>query len=115
MHAQGSSSCSPDSSFVWKFMWQLKVPRTVQLFLWRGCNDILPTKEKLFKRKIIDDPLCPLCGKEPETSGHFFWRCEASLMIWAECNRRLQKSTIAEGDFLSIFLHLISRLEPQDM
>jgi hypothetical protein len=62
MHAQGSSSCSPDSSFVWKFMWQLKVPRTVQLFLWRGCNDILPTKEKLFKRKIIDDLLCPLCG-----------------------------------------------------
>lgn len=106
-HAQGSSSRSPYSSSVWKFIWQLKVPRAVQLFLWRGW--------KLFKRKIVDDPLCPLCGKEPETSEHFLWRCEASSVIWAECNRRLQKSTIKEGDFLSIFEPLTSRLEPQAM
>jgi hypothetical protein len=50
-----------------------------------------------------------------ETSGHFLWSCEASSAIWAACNRRLQKSTIKDGDFLRILEHLITRLEPQDM
>jgi hypothetical protein len=36
--------------------------------MWRACQNILPTKDNLVKRKIIQDPLCPICGLEPETS-----------------------------------------------
>jgi hypothetical protein len=62
-----SSSISPHQSPVWKKIWKLNVPRVVLLFLWRACNDILPTKEKLM-RKIVTDPSCPLCGRVVETT-----------------------------------------------
>ena len=38
--------------------------------MWRACQNILPTKDNLVKRKIIQDPLYPICGLEPETSFH---------------------------------------------
>jgi hypothetical protein len=44
---KGCASVTPSTRSSWKLIWQLKIPRTVQLFLWRVCNDILPTKGKL--------------------------------------------------------------------
>jgi hypothetical protein len=67
---QGCTSSFSSSRDRWKLLWQLKIPRSVQLFLWRVCNDILPTKEKLWKRRIVDNPLCPFCGIEVESSIH---------------------------------------------
>jgi hypothetical protein len=31
----------------------------VSLFLWQACNNVLPTKENLFKKKITSDPSVP--------------------------------------------------------
>jgi len=45
--SMGSSSLSASANPFWKVIWKLKVPRAVQVFLWRGCNNILPTKEKI--------------------------------------------------------------------
>ena len=51
-------------------IWRIKCTRVVKTFLWQACNNILPTKELLFKRHISDDPLCPLCGLVTETTAH---------------------------------------------
>jgi hypothetical protein len=83
--------------------------------LWHACNEILPTKEKLFSRSIVTDPLCQLCGQEAETSSHVIWQCPASTDVWAECNRRNQKTVIVDVSFLAIFEHLQSRLETEEM
>jgi hypothetical protein len=95
----------------WKFIWKLRVPCAVQLFLWWGCNNILPTKDKLFHRKVVPDPFCPLCGVEVETAGHFLWRCGWLTGVWTECTRSTQKSVISDSDFLTIFHHFSTRLE----
>jgi len=92
--SMGSGSRSVTDNPFWKVIWKLRVPRAVQLFLWRGCNNILPTKEKLFQRKIVTEPFCPQCGVEVETVGHFLWRCASSTAVWAEWSRSLQKSVI---------------------
>lgn len=76
---------------VWKTIWKLQVPRAVQLFLWRACNEIPPTKEKLYGRKIVSDPICHMCGLEAETSGHLLWWCGASIAVWARSSRQIQK------------------------
>lgn len=34
---------------------------------WKACHDLLPTRQNLAKRKIIDSPLCPICEREAET------------------------------------------------
>jgi hypothetical protein len=53
---------------LWNKIWRSNVPRVVKLFLWQACNNVLPPKENLFKRKITSDPLCPVCLLEVETA-----------------------------------------------
>jgi hypothetical protein len=38
-----------------------------------------------------------------------------STAVWAECNRRIQKSVLEEGDFLTIFEQLSNRMEAGDL
>jgi hypothetical protein len=111
----GSGSRSMSDNPFWKLIWRLRVPRAVLLFPWRGCNNILPIKEKLFQCKIVSEPFCPQCGVEVETACHFLWRCASSTVVWAECSRSLQKSIISKGDFLSIFHHISTRVEVEDL
>ena len=69
-------------SEVWKMIWRLSVPNVEKVFLWGACHDILPTRENLRKRKIVEDPLCPICGLEPETTCHVLWECPAARDVW---------------------------------
>jgi hypothetical protein len=100
---QGCTSSFSSSRDLWKLLWQLKIPRSVQLFLWRVCNDILPTKEKLWKRRIVDNPFCPLCGIEVESSIHAVWLCGAAKSVWSECSPRIHKCVSDATDFLALF------------
>jgi hypothetical protein len=97
---QGCCSSNPDIHPVWKIIWKLRIPRAILLFLWHGCNDILPTREKLYHRKVVSDPFCQQCGVEVETSGHVLWQCRAASAIWACGPRVVQKCVMAKCDFL---------------
>jgi hypothetical protein len=50
----------------------------VKMFLWKACSNILPTKEKLFERRITDDPLC---GLATESVGCIICSCQATPNI----------------------------------
>jgi ribonuclease HI len=113
--ACGSCSSGPASHPMWKTIWKLGVPKSTQLFLWRGCNDILPSREKLYHRKVVPDPLCQLCGVEVETSGHLLWQCKVVSAIWALAPRKIQKCVIPDGDFLSILQYISSRVDLTDL
>jgi hypothetical protein len=78
----GSSSDSGIHSPLWNSLWQLQIPRTAILFLWRACNKILPIKVNLCWRRVVEDPFCPMCGLEAETTVHAIWNCTAAHAIW---------------------------------
>jgi hypothetical protein len=42
----------------------------VKIFLWKACDNILPTKENLFKKGIVLDLKCPICYLEAEDLMH---------------------------------------------
>jgi hypothetical protein len=67
---------------IWKELWNLKIPGKVKLFAWRSCQNLLPTRDDLFKRKVIQDPSCPSCGLEVETVIHSLWSCPAAEDVW---------------------------------
>ena len=77
-----SSSVSVPSKNFWSNLWKLKVPGKVKSLLWRACMDSLRTKSNLCKRKIVGDPTCSLCLKEPETILHALWGCEKIQAVW---------------------------------
>jgi hypothetical protein len=70
-------------------------------FIWRACHEILPTRANLYKRKIIDDPKCPMCGREEETTFHALWSCPA-MDVWGAGPRVFQKSCFLGPVFLQV-------------
>lgn len=107
-------SGSDNMTFLWKRIWRISGPRVILLFLWQACNNILPTNENLFKRRITTDPLCPVCRLEVETAGHVPWSCPAARDVWLEGNVRLQKSCSDEDVFSNILQKLSERLMEED-
>lgn len=70
---EASGSSRQGMADLWSRIWKLKVLGKIIHFLWRACADCLPTKVKRMKRKIVDDPLCQLCGSLPENTKHALW------------------------------------------
>lgn len=100
---EGSRSNPQVMEAIWKNIWNVKGSRVVKMFLCQACNDILPTKERLFKRHITLDPLCSICGLETETLRHILWSCPFAKDVWLEYDPQIQKSTSDVNDFILIF------------
>jgi hypothetical protein len=49
---EGECSTVGNKERMWKALWKLNCPRVVHLFLWKACNNILPTKANLSKREL---------------------------------------------------------------
>jgi ribonuclease HI len=73
-----------------------------KVWFWKACQDILPTRDNLFRRKVVDDPNCPICGREMETIYHTLWQCPSAQDIWSGSCSKIQKSSFHNSDFLRV-------------
>jgi hypothetical protein len=87
---------------VWKQIWGLKIPNAEKNFLWRACHESLPTRQNLYRRKIVEDSSCPICGLEEETASHIIWQCSSARNVWCVGPNELQKSTGEGSEFLQV-------------
>ncbi|KAJ1427655.1 Reverse transcriptase zinc-binding domain [Sesbania bispinosa] len=71
---------------IWKWIWRVKCPQKIKLFLWRACTSSLPVLFNLHRRSITELPDCPICGLEPETTEHAFFNCTWVPPIWFGSN-----------------------------
>lgn len=55
---------------VWTTLWAMELPHAVKIFVWRACQNILPTRMNLYRHKIIEEAKCPCCEVEDETLIH---------------------------------------------
>jgi hypothetical protein len=100
---EASSSFKERCSEVWSKIWSLQLPGVEKKFLWKACKEILPTRANLFKRKVVDNPLCPICSREPESVLHILWSCDSARDAWCVSSRRLQKkSSMTFGNFFQV-------------
>ena len=104
----GGSSGGQKSSF-WKSIWQLQIPNTEKLFLWRACSEILPTRDNLCKRRVLSDPSCPICEREPETTMHALWQCPSARDVWSAGGKLFQKSSFDEPKFSHVVKRMLCR------
>ncbi|KAL6228202.1 hypothetical protein ACLB2K_002156 [Fragaria x ananassa] len=75
------SSHRVDSS-VWNTIWKLNVTPKVKNFMWRIMVNALPSYLNLFNRKIIQNPLCPVCELFPKSIEHIFLQCHGVVCSW---------------------------------
>jgi hypothetical protein len=68
-----------------KFIWKLKIPLKIKIFLWFLNNKVLLTKDNLAKRQWTGCTKCVFCG-EQETVEHLFLLCPFARLIWRTVN-----------------------------
>ena len=85
----GESSKLEGGSQVCSKVWKMKVPNKIRVFGWRACQNILPTRENLFHKKVASDAYCERCNQAPKLVLHVLWECGAAQEVWAGGPRRL--------------------------
>lgn len=66
---------------------------------WRTCRNALPTKEKLARRTIIDDPKCERYLAHSENPLNALWSCMELDIVWADTELRGFRSSSAFQNF----------------
>ena len=69
-------------SGVYELPFQIKNDIKTTMFQYKIIHNILPTKVSLFRAKICDDDICPLCLADRHSLDHMFFRCKLTLSFW---------------------------------
>ncbi|CAN1165618.1 Putative ribonuclease H protein At1g65750 [Linum perenne] len=83
---RGSNSHPLDSSTrkLWKWLWKLDLPPKIRFFIWRACNNALPTRLGLHRRRCEISSVCVNCSAADETTEHILFHCYASMAFWQQ-------------------------------
>ncbi|KAL5764296.1 hypothetical protein ACOSQ2_016890 [Xanthoceras sorbifolium] len=66
----------------WRFVWKLKLPPKIHLFLWSLLHGKILTNKHRTVRSMAVDEICPRCGVGVEDSDHLLRSCIVSMNIW---------------------------------
>ena len=100
--SKAESSRRSGDMHIWQGIWSLKMANAGKNFMWRACHNLLLTMNNLVRRKIVDDPKCPICRLEAETIFHILWACPLSMDVWSVGLRLFQKFVFPAYDFLQL-------------
>jgi hypothetical protein len=67
--------------FLRKYLWKLKIPLKIKIFMWFLNNKVLLTKDNLAKRRWTGSQKCCFCDAN-ETVHHLFLACPFVKIVW---------------------------------
>jgi len=94
-----------------KKLWALKVPNSSKNFLWRACQNLLPTKQNLLKKHVVKDDLCPYCKIQEESILHALWSCPSAQDVWGSGFMVFQKCHSSFPGIVELVSFLFNRLD----
>ena len=83
----------------WSWIWKLKLPPKIKLFIWKCTQHRIRTKSILFSHSNHNTQFCPRCN-EIETPIHVLWDSDFARNIWASFTPNL-----LIPDFFNLPLH----------
>ncbi|KAF5477145.1 hypothetical protein F2P56_003817 [Juglans regia] len=95
----------------WTGFWKLQIPNVTKVFIWKACLESLPTRLNLYKKKIVDSPLCPICSREEESVTHILWSCSSAMDVWSQGPKAFQKCTNSAGCFKDLVEQFLSSID----
>jgi hypothetical protein len=63
------------------YLWKIKIPLKIKVFLWLLYREALLTKDNLVKRNWHGNELCSFCNNH-ESIQHLFFECVLAKYIW---------------------------------
>ena len=106
-HNAGPSNLEAQRHF-WKRIWQLRTPNKIKHFIWKACNNALPTMAKLHHRYIVTTEICADCQDQTEDTLHALWSCKEIACVWHSMewfHHDVAGQPMSFGDLISRFLH----------
>ncbi|XP_075666035.1 uncharacterized protein LOC142635854 [Castanea sativa] len=103
------------SDLVWSTLWRLHIPNKLKIFGWRVCHDILPTRENLARKRIIEDRTCEICTRGDESALHVLWECSVAQDVWAGSIRKLQKGICEVREIRQLVESMIHKLNLEEL
>jgi hypothetical protein len=65
-----------------KIVWNISIPPSRSLLVWRLMHQKLPTDDKLMERGCHLPSVCSLCYAHIETTSHLFFQCSFAISLW---------------------------------
>ncbi|KAF8406806.1 hypothetical protein HHK36_005927 [Tetracentron sinense] len=113
-HMMGLGATSvPTASTLWKSIWQAKLPRKIQFFLWRACSNALAVGSILARRHIAMGVSCPWCGDTDESIEHCLMMCNFARAVLFSSPLAIHHRPTASQSFREWWLLLVNRLRAQ--
>lgn len=100
-------STSKTSMTEWNMIWKLQIPTKIKIFMWRAAQNLLPTVENLWKKKVVQNPLCQRCSCKGENVFHALVECKASQKMSKLTKFEEDLKHLANQDMLSV-LHVLT-------
>lgn len=69
-------------NFPWGKLWQLNILPKIKDFIWKACNNALPTRDNLIKGNINVEPICPICNGNNESILRNLVTCPRVEQVW---------------------------------
>ena len=67
--------------FLQTYLWKLKIPLKMKVFMWFLHKKVVLTKDNLAKRNWKGDSRCSVCGNN-ESVEHLFISCPFAKLVW---------------------------------
>jgi hypothetical protein len=64
-----------------KYLWKIKIPLKIKIFMWFLSKKVLLTRDNLAKRNWNGNTKCSLCDAEQSVE-HLFISCSFARLIW---------------------------------
>ncbi|XP_050144117.1 uncharacterized protein LOC126619746 [Malus sylvestris] len=106
------SMVNVSTKFLWKALWQAKVPGRVKICVWHGYMNELPSKVNLKNRRILTKATCGFCDQEEETIEHALLTCPRAASVWFGSPlglRSFNGSDEGFGEWLEQMAHKVSK------
>ncbi|KAH9657893.1 putative reverse transcriptase/RNA-dependent DNA polymerase [Citrus sinensis] len=99
---------SAGASQEWQNLWKLNLPGKIKIFVWKAAKTFLPTAENLWRRKILQEPICTICKEGREDVFHALMECKLARKIWRCTDMEATVQSIRRDDMLST-MHSLMR------
>lgn len=106
-----SPSYSVDDLGCWKAIWTSNLPEKIKIFMWRAVQNLLPSAENLWSKKVIPDPTCQLCKKKMESISHALVDCKSTRKVWKMVSFADKVHNFAEQSTLYVLQGMTGKLD----
>ncbi|XP_062021145.1 uncharacterized protein LOC133737643 [Rosa rugosa] len=98
---------------LWRCIWRAKIPGKVSICAWRACNNLLPTRDRLFTKGYEGPMQCILCNYPVEDVSHVFCKCAVAAKILKAPPFQLQHTILPSLNFKEWMLERATSLKPE--